>query len=143
MDPQMMNSLIYLLGSVGGQMSEANDNPLGAAMGKVAGQYGQMGSYVNAKDKAAKQQSEWLSQLLQGGGDLKLKADKMSINMPMSPTGAPNPGGTSSMYQAAAGQGATLPTTPAPGAAPGGGGGMDVNALISGLMRPFLQGQRI
>ena len=138
MDPQMWNALIQVMGSVGAQLSEANDNPIGAAMGKMASQSGQMGSYVNAKDKAAKQQSEWLSQILQGGGDLKLKADKMSINMPTGATGAAVP----------AGQGATPPTAPAAPApaapAPGAtsGGGMDMNALISGLMRPFLLGQR-
>ena len=145
MDPQMWNALIQVMGSVGAQLSEANDNPIGAAMGKMASQSGQMGSYVNAKDKAMKQQQEWLSQLLGGGGSFKMDGKGMKIDMPMSPAGNPNPGGTSSMYQAAAGQGATLPTvpaTPAPGAAPGGGGGMDMNALISGLMRPFLLGQR-
>ncbi len=146
MDPQMMNALAYLLGNVGGSMSEAYGNPTGAAMGKGAAQWGQMGSFVNAKDKAMKQQQEWLTQLLGGGGKLSIDGKGTTIKMPMSPTGAPSPGGTPSMYQAAAGQGATLPTAPAapaPGAAPGGGGGMDMSSLISGLMRPFLLGQRI
>jgi hypothetical protein len=141
MDPQMMNSLIYLLGSVGGQMGEANDNPMAAAMGKSAAQYGQMGSFINAKDKAAKQQSEWLTQLLGGGGKLSVDGKGMKIDVPHQAGSPLAPAAPATPAAPAPAPAPAAPPPPSPGASLG--GGMDVSNLISGLMRPFLLGQRI